>query len=200
MSSPFPSLFRPLLPSNWLGWGPPFARAVRVARGGPLAADPGRFSRAPPPCLPLLRLARGVQFHSSWDFLWSPLFSSSSWRVLRTQIKCTTWCRSCSGIGPRGGPPLDAAEFSCGAGDQRVSIPVHCFIWPAVSRPPVPLLLLCLPGPPFPLLCCLLARSLSCLSPCCSLLLPFLPAACFLLPASAVAVHAFALSLFTLAL
>ena len=50
------------------------------------------------------------------------------------------------------------------------------------------------------LLCCLLARSLSCLSPCCSLLLPFLPAACVLLLASAAAVHAFALSLFTLAL
>ena len=104
LSSPSPSLFRPLLSSNWLGWGPPFARAVRVACWGLLAADPGRFARAPPLCLPLLRLTRGVQFHISWHFPWSPLFMSPSWRVLRTQIPCTALCRSCSGIGPRGAP------------------------------------------------------------------------------------------------
>ena len=51
---PLPSL--PLWlspPPNWLGRGPPFARAVRVACRGPQSADPGHCLRpGSAPCLP----------------------------------------------------------------------------------------------------------------------------------------------------
>ena len=45
ISPSFPSL---VLPSNWCGWGPPRARAVREAGRRPQAPDPGHNARACP--------------------------------------------------------------------------------------------------------------------------------------------------------